>query len=92
MNALILGSLWVVAATVVALLPMRFQILPGLALLAAAPWLIWRIGVEFGWLPSLLALAAFVSMFRKPLRYLALRTMGRSRDEAMGQTSGEGVG
>lgn len=91
MNALVLGSVWVVAATVVALLPMRFQILPGLALLLAAPLLIWRIGVEFGWLPALLGLAAFVSMFRKPLRYLALRAIGRTRDEAIGRTSGEGV-
>ena len=36
MNALILGCIWVLAATGVAMLPMRYQYVPGLALLLAA--------------------------------------------------------
>ncbi|PRY26004.1 uncharacterized protein DUF2484 [Aliiruegeria haliotis] len=86
MSVLVLGCLWVVAATIVALLPMRYQFIPGFALLLAAPVLLWMVGREWGWLPLLLALAAFISMFRKPLRYLTLRALGRSRDQAMGRT------
>ena len=82
MNVLVLGCLWVLAGACVAMLPMRYQYLPGSVLLLAAPWLIWQIGVEYGWLPLLLATAAFISMFRKPLRYLTLRALGRSREAA----------
>ncbi len=89
MNALLWGCIWVVAATCVAFLPMRYQYLPGFALLLAAPVLIWQIGAAYGWPALLLAAFAFVSMFRKPLRYMALRAMGRSRDEAMGRVAGE---
>ncbi len=91
MNALGWGWVWVVAATLVAFLPMRYQIVPGLGLLLSAPVLIWGIGAAYGWIPVLLATAAFVSMFRRPLRYLALRALGRSREEAMGRAGGEGA-
>ena len=67
--ALIFGALWVVAATVVALLPMRRQYVPGVALLVLAPVVIVWIGIAHGWLWGALALAGFVSMFRNPLRY-----------------------
>ncbi|SDF44167.1 DUF2484 family protein [Sulfitobacter delicatus] len=68
-----LSILWVFAAVTVAMLPMRHQYVPGIALLIAAPALIVAIGVSQSWLLAIAALAAFVSMFRNPLRYLAAR-------------------
>ena len=68
-TSLLLAALWVLAATGVAMLPMRHQFPPGVLLLAAAPVLIIWLGYDFGWIASLGALAAFVSMFRNPLRY-----------------------
>ena len=67
--SVILAIAWVFASTLVALLPMRLQYVPGFALLIAAPLLIGYIGYEHGLVPGLGALAAFVSMFRNPLRY-----------------------
>ncbi|MES2915835.1 MAG: DUF2484 family protein [Pseudomonadota bacterium] len=74
---LILGALWVVAAAVVAMLPMRRQMLPGMALLIAAPVLLVWIGFVHGWLWLALGLFAFVSMFRNPLLYFLRRALGR---------------
>lgn len=68
--ALIAGALWAVASAIVALLPMRRQYAPGVALLIAAPVLILWIGATHGWIWTGLALAAFLSMFRNPLRYI----------------------
>lgn len=68
--------LWVIAATIVALLPMRIQYVPGIVLLLAAPVLIIWIGVEVAWWAAFLSLLAFVSMFRNPLRYLYRRARG----------------
>lgn len=79
MTPLVLGALWVLAATATAFLPMRRQRGPGLALLLAAPVLLVWIGVAHGWLWVAFGVFAFVSMFRKPLRYLALRALGQSR-------------
>lgn len=73
---LVLACLWALAAAGVAMLPMRHQFAPGLALLVAAPVLIVWIGVAHGWGLSALALAAFVSMFRRPLAHLARRALG----------------
>ena len=67
--SVILAVAWVFASTAVAMLPMRYQYIPGATLMAAAPLLIVYIGVEHGLILGLAALAAFVSMFRKPLRY-----------------------
>lgn len=75
--SLVLGCLWVIAAAVTALLPMRWQFVPGLALLVAAPVLIIWIGAVHGWVWAVLGLGAFVSMFRRPLGYLARRALGR---------------
>ncbi len=66
----LLAIAWALAATLVAFLPMRVQILPGALLLAAAPVLIGLLGWHHGWLAGLAALAAVLSMFRKPLRHL----------------------
>lgn len=74
---LILGCLWVVAAAGVAMLPMKRQMAPGLALLVAAPVLLVWIGWAHGWLWLAFGLFAFVSMFRNPLIYFARRALGR---------------
>ncbi|MCB5197633.1 DUF2484 family protein [Loktanella sp. TSTF-M6] len=75
--SLILSALWVIAATITALLPMRHQYVPGVALLLVAPVLIVWLAVDLGWIVGLVALAAFVSMFRNPLRYLIARLRGQ---------------
>lgn len=69
---------WVFAATAVAMLPMRHQYVPGVALLIAAPVLIAWIAVAVAWWAGLLALAAFVSMFRNPLRYFWAKARGQN--------------
>jgi hypothetical protein len=77
MSILVVAALWVLAATLVACLPMRYQYIPGIGLLMAAPVLIYMIAQSYGVLLSGLALLAFVSMFRNPLRYFAKRAMGK---------------
>ncbi|TXI00137.1 MAG: DUF2484 family protein [Pseudorhodobacter sp.] len=77
MTALTLGAVWVLAATATAFLPMRRQMIPGLALLIAAPILLIWIGYAHGWMWVAFGTFAFVSMFRRPLRYFALKAMGR---------------
>ncbi len=42
--SLTIAALWALAATCVALLPMRFQYVPGVALLIAAPFVIGFVG------------------------------------------------
>jgi hypothetical protein len=74
---MILGALWVVASAIVAMLPMRQQMVPGVALLLAAPVLLVWIGYAHGWLWLALGLFAFLSMFRNPLLYFARRALGR---------------
>ena len=67
MTALVAGCLWVLVATGTALLPMCRQMAPGLLLLASAPVLVIWLGFALGWWVSVVALLAFVSMFRRPL-------------------------
>lgn len=74
---LILGCIWVLAAAATAMLPMQRQMVPGLALLAAAPVLLVWIGLVHGWLWLTIGLFAFLSMFRNPLLYVLRRVMGR---------------
>jgi Protein of unknown function (DUF2484) len=74
---LILGCVWVLVAAVTAMLPMRRQMVPGMALLAAAPVLLVWIGWVHGWLWLAIGLFAFVSMFRNPLLYFLRRALGR---------------
>lgn len=75
MTALFLGFLWVIAASLTALLPLRRQFLPGWCLLILAPFLLIWIGRDygFGWLA--LGLFAVLSFFRRPLLHLALRAL-----------------
>lgn len=79
--SIILAVCWVLASTVVALLPMRRQYAPGLLLLIAAPVLIGFLGYEHGWIAAALATAGFVSMFRNPLRYLWGKAFGAADPE-----------
>ncbi|MCX7644680.1 MAG: DUF2484 family protein [Rhodobacteraceae bacterium] len=74
--SLTLACLWALAATIVALLPYRRQFPPGIALLLAAPFVIGFVAWEHGALWMLLALAGFVSMFRRPLWFLGRRALG----------------
>ncbi|SPF76526.1 hypothetical protein ALP8811_01534 [Aliiroseovarius pelagivivens] len=76
--SLIAAALWAIAATIVALLPMRMQFPPGILLLISAPFLIVWIGATHGWVWAALGLAAFLSMFRRPLWYLARKAVGRA--------------
>ncbi|MBP9183408.1 MAG: DUF2484 family protein [Tabrizicola sp.] len=74
---LVLGCLWVLAAAVTAMLPMRRQMVPGLTLLIVAPVLLVWIGLVHGWLWLAIGLFAFLSMFRNPLLYFLRRALGR---------------
>lgn len=74
--SLVLGCLWIIASALVAMLPMRRQMVPGLALLIAAPALLVWIGMEHGWIWLAVGLFAFVSMFRRPLIYFVRKAMG----------------
>ena len=73
---LVLGCVWVVASAIVAMLPMRAQMVPGTALLVGAPLLLVWIGVEHGALWTLVGVFAFLSTFRRPLTYFARRALG----------------
>ena len=73
----IAACLWVLAAAIVALLPMRRQYAPGFVLLGLASVLIVWLSLTYGWWIGIVALFAFVSMFRKPLFFIGKRLVGR---------------
>ncbi len=75
--SLIISCLWVLAATLVAMLPMQRQYVPGVALLIAAPFLILWLAFDYGWWVGVIGLFAFVSMFRNPLRYFLAKARGQ---------------
>ncbi len=75
--SLTLAAIWAVLATIVALLPMRHQFKPGFLLLVTAPVLIWFIGSQHGFWIAGLGLAAFLSMFRRPLVYYLRKSLGK---------------
>lgn len=77
-NVLIAACIWVFAAVVVAMLPIRRQYVPGLMLLVAAPVLIVWIFIAHGMWFGIAALLGFLSMFRNPLRYLWARARGQA--------------
>ncbi|MCP5038873.1 MAG: DUF2484 family protein [Rhodobacteraceae bacterium] len=77
---LILAGLWVIAATIVAFLPMKYQRIVGLPLLFAALALIVWMGLEHGIWVAAIGLFAFVSMFRKPLMYFWRKATGKLED------------
>jgi Protein of unknown function (DUF2484) len=74
---LVIGCFWVLAAAATAMLPMKRQMVPGIALLIAAPILLVWIGWVHGWVWAVVGLLAFLSMFRNPLIYFARRAMGK---------------
>jgi ABC-type nitrate/sulfonate/bicarbonate transport system permease component len=74
--SLVAGCLWVLASAATAMLPFRRQFVPGITLLALAPVLIGWFWLDYGAIAGVAALAAFVSMFRNPLRYFARRALG----------------
>ena len=76
--SLILACVWVIAATITALLPMRLQFPPGLSLLVIAPFLIGFIGYEHGVWVALAGCMGFVSMFRRPLIFYAHKWSGHA--------------
>jgi len=75
--SLVLAFVWVVAAAITAMMPMRRQYLPGVSLLVLSPPLLIFVGYENGWWVALIALLAAISMFRNPLRYLVRRALGK---------------
>jgi ABC-type proline/glycine betaine transport system permease subunit len=78
--SLTLASVWIIAAAVVAMLPMRWQYVPGIALLVLAIPLMVMVGREVGWIWVAVVLFAVLSMYRNPLiallRYLHRRLGG----------------
>ncbi|GGL67166.1 DUF2484 family protein [Wenxinia marina] len=74
---LFLACLWAILGTVTALLPVRRQMIPGSVLLLVAPILLIWLSVAHGWWIGGLAVAAFLSMFRRPLGYLIARARGQ---------------
>ncbi len=78
MTLLLACVAWVFASAIVAMLPMRRQYVPGVILLALAPVLIVWVGLEIAWWAALLALFAFASMFRNPLRYFYRKLTGQA--------------
>lgn len=69
--SLILACFWVLAAAIVALLPMRLQYAPGLTLLVLAVPLAVFVGIEVGRVWILAVVFAVLSMYRRPLFALA---------------------
>ena len=76
-TSVLASCLWVLAASGTAMLPMRRQMVPGLLLLVSAPVLMVWMSVQVGWFAGVLALLAFVSMFRRPLGALLRWARGR---------------
>jgi hypothetical protein len=73
----LLCIIWVFASAAVAMMPLRRQYVPGLILLLIAPILVVLVFLQVGWVPGVLTLLAFISMFRNPLRYLVARLRGQ---------------
>ena len=77
-SLLILSALWVLAGVGVAMLPVRRQYLPGAMLLLSGLGLILWLGLAHGVLAGAVALMAFVSMMRNPLRCLWKKLRGQA--------------
>ena len=77
MTWIFIGCVWVLACTVIAMLPIRRQIVPGVMLMMAGPFLIWVLIDQLGWLVGGIALFAFLSMFRNHMIYMTQILMGQ---------------
>lgn len=69
-SSVILACLWVLAATLTAFLPLRYQMIPGGLLLVTAPLILGFLAFQHGIWIFLLGLAGFLSIFRRPLGHL----------------------
>jgi len=79
--SLILSCLWVIAASIVAMLPMRRQFAPGIALLLCAPFLLVYLGYQHNPWVVLAASIAILSMFRRPLFFMLKRLILRLKGQ-----------
>ena len=68
-DSVLIGCLWVLAGTITAFLPMKYQNVPGTFLLLMAPVLIIWLGFDYGWWVAAIGVLALLSMFRQPLTY-----------------------
>ncbi len=80
MDPLAIGCVWIVAAAITAMLPMKHQMILGIALLIAAPILLIWIAMTHGWAWFAFGIFAFASMFRRPLIHFARRAVGLPND------------
>ena len=67
---------WALLVSVTALLPLRVQYTPAIMLVIVVPFLLIFVGFEHGLGAVALGLAAFVSLFRAPLLYVARQMIG----------------
>lgn len=77
-STLIFASIWVLAASGVAMLSMRWQFRLVPILFVFAVVLMGLIAKSYGWVAFVAVLIAFVSMFRHPLRYVWRRLRGEN--------------
>lgn len=77
-DSVVLGAFWVLAASITALLPIRKQFAPGVVLMLLAPVLVWFLGWQHGWIAATGGAVAFLSTFRKPIRYYWRKWRGQS--------------
>ena len=69
---------WVFASAACAMLPIRYQYVPAVILLIAAPILILLIGIQVSAWIAIAAIVASTLMFRNPLRYLWAKRRGQN--------------
>ncbi|MDG1102200.1 MAG: DUF2484 family protein [Ascidiaceihabitans sp.] len=69
---------WVFTSAAFAMLPIRYQYVPAVILLIAAPILILLIGVQVSAWIAIAAIVGSISMFRNPLRYLWAKICGQN--------------
>jgi len=79
--SLILSCLWVVAASIVAMLPMRRQFAPGITLLLCAPFLLVYLGYQHNPWVVFAASIAILSMFRRPLFFMLRHLVSRMKGQ-----------
>lgn len=78
--SLVAGCAWVLAASLVAFLPIRRQILPGTLLGLSAFALLGWIGAQNGWIWTAVGVFAFVSLFRNGFRAIPALMRGEKLD------------
>lgn len=80
--ALILACVWVVASSIVAMMPMRFHWRFGLPLLLLSVPMVIFVGYTHGWIWTAVIILAVGSMYRNPLRYFVNRFRARWVDRS----------